>query len=145
MLKYLVFVLLFSCSFSDDNAEKVLTTYVNARFEGKTVDDVKDSLTEDFYKSVQDAGSEEREKIWILDNLKLKTFKVLSSNCSEENCQITYYISYYTHSNGKNDFLTETKKIAEMKKVNNLWKIAGVTHIKTFHDSLNDIEVKKTE
>lgn len=136
------FVLLFSCTKEPGTPEAVLTQYVESRFDGKNIDDVSDQLTEEFKLKVGDSTNVEKEKFWKLNGLKKDKFKIVSSSCDQEECNITYYVSYFTMDSDKKDFLTETKKIAGMKKVDGKWKINDITHLKTFHDSLNDIDVK---
>ncbi len=135
-------LLLVSCSGQQGTPESALNYYVKSRFENKSLEETKDFLTEDFYDLLTGEENPDTERIWQLDNLKLKNYKILTTSCGAEDCRITYYLSYYTQADGHNEFLTETKKIAKLVKDDEKWKISDVSHIKTFHDSLNKIDIE---
>ena len=53
---------------------------------------------------------------------------------------ITYSLKYQSLKDGQPDTTTTVKKIAELLKIGNSWKISKVDTLKTFHDS--DITVE---
>lgn len=74
-----------------------------------------------------------------LEGKKKRKIKILSENCDEKSCSITYIIRYETYKNEEKVFVTEVKKIAELIKENGRWLISDITNIKTFHDSIAPI------
>ncbi len=64
---------------------------------------------------------------------------IQTKNCEGDKCIVTYIIKYKTESGGKKAFETEVKKIAEVIKEGESWKLSDVKNIKTFHDSTEPI------
>jgi hypothetical protein len=139
-LQFLCFTLfLFSCVQSPTSPEGVLTNFVNERFEGKTLESLKEHLSPNYYQEMNTVQSEGFKK---LENLKKKKFKIISKSCDEQECRITYFVSYVTVKNGNQDFETETKKIASLtKNEKDLWEISKIDHVKTYHDMVKKIDV----
>jgi len=74
-----------------------------------------------------------------MQNIKSKSFKILSKSCQEEKCLLTYSISYQTTNGDQVQFSSEVKKTAELVKTGSNWLISEVSNIQTFHESLEPL------
>jgi uncharacterized lipoprotein NlpE involved in copper resistance len=120
-------------------------------------DSVKGNVDRDYYEEYttgsllaasRDLSDEEIDES-SLDGIKSIKTKIISKNCGKDKCILTYIVTYLTSKNGKggsgNDFSTEVKKIAEVEKEGDIWKIAQVKNVKTYHESLKPINPLKNE
>ncbi len=139
MKNLLLFVLLFSCVQSQKSPEGTLETFVQKRFDGAGIDDVKDYISDSYLESMNDLRETKYEK---LENIKRKKFKIISKNCSSNECKITYFISYVTVDGKEKEFETETKKVASLIPGGDGWLINKIDHVKTYHDMVKDIAVE---
>ena len=57
----------------------------------------------------------------------------MHKNCQENECFITYIVKYSKFENGKNILNAETKKIAQITKESENWRIVDVNNIKTYY------------
>ena len=107
-------------------------------------DSVSSSLDREYFEtyttgsllnSIADLSDEELEKseLSALSGVKVD---ILTKSCQSDICNITYIVSYDTNSDTKKSFETEVKKLAEVQKVGENWKIASIKNLKTFHESL---------
>jgi len=133
-------VLLTACMGNQNikNPEGVLQKFVESRFKGTKVGDLKNLVSDKYFESIQEMRD---TKYDTLDHIKKKKFKLISKNCSEVNCKITYYVSYGEYDGKKKQSDTETKKIATLIPNGETWLIDQVDHIKTYHDMGNHLEV----
>jgi hypothetical protein len=68
-------------------------------------------------------------------DVKKKNFKILKKNCNnDEVCFLTYILEYDSPSE-KPETISEVKKIAELHKIENQWRIVDVTNVKTYHEN----------
>ena len=151
MMKTLFFtaIILFAgCAPSPENPEGLLRMYINDVTTKKVDKDYYLKYTTgELLDSAQDLEEEELAKRNFMEKVKKVTVDVLNKNCQEESCVLTYVVSYDTQKEGeeKASFSTETKKLAEFRKEEGKWKIAKVTSLKTFHDSLEPIDALEGE
>ena len=149
-------LLLSSCSAPDQSTpEGTLKLFISQRFNDATDADLMKFFTNDFKLKMQveikeSAASEDNKQvppaeIEFKKKFLKKDFEISKQTCSRpELCIIRYVLSYYSLGEQPNQkqFLTETKKVAILKKVDGLWLIDDVEHLKTYHESLEQIEVK---
>jgi hypothetical protein len=95
--------------------------------------------TGELLESAEKVGEVEYEENSRAHKVKKAHVKILNKNCQEMKCVLTYVVSYESGENGKMNFATETKKLAEFVKEEDHWKISSVTNIKTFHEALESI------
>lgn len=74
-----------------NSPEGVLTKFVKERFNGTSVEDLKDLLSEKYLANIEELRGGEYE---VLKEYKEKKFKIISKNCVEGSCKVTYFISY---------------------------------------------------
>ena len=144
MKKYLVclFVLL-GCNNGAETPEGLLKMFVADTVAGKVDRGYYQAYTSgELLKASEDLTDEEIENSKMPSLKKVKT-KILSKNCESNRCIITYLVSYNTKSEKSDQgtsFATEIKKIAEVVKESDMWKLTSVKNIKTFHESLEPIK-----
>jgi len=90
-------------------------------------------------KQIEVLDEESFKEVYQAKDLKLKRVKINLKNCSETTCSITYTLSFASLKGGKEAFRSEVKKIAEMVKVDDSWKVSDVTNVKTYIDSKEPI------
>lgn len=131
-----------SCN-QDQGPEQVLRSYVSLRFQSgdnlkglisKTTGELKLNL-----ESLRNMSKEDRAKFDQSSQLKKKALKVLSKDCSDKTCKISYIISYEKEANG-NPYNAEIRNVANMELVEGEWKIGSIGGIKSYFESKKDIE-----
>ncbi len=120
--------------------EGVLQKFVESRFKGTQIGELKSLLSDKYFESVQEMRD---TKYDTLEHIKKKKFKLISKNCSDVNCKITYYISYGEYEGKKKQSDTETKKIATLVPNGESWQIDQIDHIKTYHDMGGNLEMNE--
>ena len=133
-------LIIFACS-EKKGPEQTLSDFVNYRFSsGQTKERLLEMASGDFYQSISSMSDEDFEN-FSRRPIKKKRFKILKSQCDEQKCSISYFIKYDTFQNDNKVFSVETKKIANLKNIEGVWKIADVSNIKEFHRADKSINV----
>ncbi|MCO4794666.1 MAG: hypothetical protein KC493_13190 [Bacteriovoracaceae bacterium] len=139
----LSFMFVFSSCTKKGNSEDVLKGYVKYRFSptqskdellGRTTGTLNDKITEMNEEAFKDFVS--------MEKFKMRKFEINLKRCSEDQCFITYTLSYDQYQDGKRQYENEVKKIAEIRKIEESWKIADVSNVKTYIDSKEEITVE---
>ena len=104
-------------------------------------DFVVERTTGKLRSSLEAMTEEEFTRFADLRSIKRDTFKVLSKNCQEKRCYVTYSLGYRQAPEGKTTWHSEVKKIAEVQWIEGKWLIADVSNLKTYHESVETIEV----
>ncbi len=147
MLKYILIaasLLLSTSCFKEKGASEVLKTYIEGRFDGNYDRlEIAEFLNGSIKEEITAMSDEDFEKYSDLSNLKKKKFMVTHQNCSTDKCFITYLISYNQLKGPKDFFRVDSKKIAEMTKVEESWKIEKVTNVKSYLESKVPIEINE--
>jgi hypothetical protein len=145
MFKYVLLLsaLLFTTScFKEKGAAETLRTYIEGRFQGKFDRlEIAEFLNGPIKEDIKKMSDEDFDKYSDLSNLKKKKFKVTHQNCSIDKCFITYLISYDQLKGAKDFFRVDSKKIAEMTKIEDSWKIEKVTNVKSYLESKVPIDI----
>jgi hypothetical protein len=151
MKKYMLLLLLIlvSCNNGASSPEGLVKMFVSDSVKGKVNRDYyEDFTTGSLLEASRDLTDEEIEKS-SFDGIKSVKTKIISKNCSEDKCILTYIVTYLTKTDledkSKTDFSTEVKKIAEVEKEGDIWKIAQVKNVKTYHESLKPINPLKKQ
>ncbi|MDH4467761.1 MAG: hypothetical protein QE271_06855 [Bacteriovoracaceae bacterium] len=152
-----IFLFLFSCSAPDQSSpDGTLKLFIAQRFNDASDADLMKFFTNDFKLKMQveikeSANGEENPippaEIEFKKKFLKKDFEISKQTCTKpELCIIRYILSYYSLGDKPNQkqFLTETKKVAILKKVDGFWYIDDVEHLKTYHESLEQIEIKSS-
>lgn len=137
----LAFLFIFTaCLKTEMGPEAALRDFVESRI-GQVIakDFILERVTGRMLQSFENMSDEDFTKFADMQNIKADSFKILSKSCQEKKCFITYSVSYLTSKDGKRQFSSEVKKIAEMSLLDGKWLIADVSNIKTYHESLEPI------
>lgn len=138
--------LLWGCSPSPSTPEGLLKMYVR--------DVTTKKLGKDYYlkhtagdlkESVENMEEEELAERSHLKNVKNAKVDVLNKNCQGNKCALTYTVDYEAYKGNNQTFSAETKKLAELIKVEDEWKISNVTNLKTYYEAKEPIEPMKEE
>jgi hypothetical protein len=135
----LILVFFVSCT-KTNSPEGVLREFVDKRYMGKAnMDYILSKVTGQLKKEIESMSPEEVETYKTLPNVQKRSLKISNQRCEENKCYITYILKYNTFEEKNKTFESETKKIAEIVNDEGEWKIAKISHIKTFHDNLEEI------
>lgn len=116
--------------------EQALRGYINYRFsKGQDKASVLNKVTDKLHKKIDMMAEQDFKRFSNVKGLKQKKVNILLKKCSDMDCNITYTLSYEIYDESEKVFSAEVKKIAELKKVENTWKVSDVSNIKTFYDS----------
>lgn len=141
-MKYLIiFLVLFSCMKKKSSPVNVLKSFIEIRFE-KILDKeiIEDFLTGDLLSKFKNYSDDDYDKLFD-KKLKFKNIDILHKNCEEKSCFITYIIKYKKIENNLTTLNAETKKIAQIIKVDDHWKISDVNNIKTYYQSKKELKI----
>jgi hypothetical protein len=142
MIYLLSFVVMFSCTKGADTPEGLIKTFVKDVATKKIDRDYYQKYTTGkFLAVVEDQSDEDLEKNTRMPGVKRVNVKILSKNCDGPKCIITYIVSYLTQTKEDSNFKSEVKKIAEVIKVEEYWKLANLRNLKTYHESTTAIGV----
>lgn len=136
VLASVVLSLIIGCS-KTNTPESVLSEYVNKRFSSKMeVGEFKDYLGGEILEETLADGGAYLEAINKTQGFKLNGFKIDVKRCvNDKKCFVTYSISYIANYNKdektKSDVEVKVRKIAEMLQEDKLWKIHGISDVKT--------------
>jgi len=153
---FFFFLFLLNCSRpTQETPEGTLTLFIDERFADASEENLMKYFTSAFKlklqvelkESLDQAGNsnDALAEVEFKKQYKKKDFNISHMNCEKPDyCVARYVLEYYTvnQKESKSQFLTETKKVAIMKKVDGQWFIDDVEHLKTYHESLEQIEVK---
>jgi len=135
-----VIVAITGCFGGPDSPEGLLKMYVNDVSNKKLDRDYYNKYTTGKLQSVIESMSDEDlEKYSDKSSIKNPKVKILKKSCEDSKCILTYIVSYETYTNDAKSFISEVKKLAEVLKDDGNWKIADVTNMKTYHESLEPI------
>lgn len=95
--------------------------------------------TGEMLKEIQELGEENFEKNSRMANVTNVKVRILSQTCESDKCVITYNVKYKTKNSDEGKFDSEIKKIAQVHKEEEFWKMSKVTNLKTFHESTKPI------
>lgn len=142
-MKFIIIsLLLAACVNKADSPEAALKEFIDSRLEKVVSKEfVVERTTGKLRSSLEAMTEEEFTRFADLRSIKRDTFKVLSKNCQEKRCYVTYSLGYRQAPEGKTTWHSEVKKIAEVQWIEGKWLIADVSNLKTYHESVETIEV----
>lgn len=139
LIAFLLCVSASSCN-QNDGPENSLKKYVNYRFgANQTKEGILERTTGKMNEYVATLENNELDDFLQTGRVQKKNFRVKLKKCTEEICFITYTVGYNHLTEGKKTFEVEVKKIAELRFIDNTWKIYDVNNVKTYMDSKEEI------
>jgi len=126
----------------NDQPEDVLSTYVG-QFLSKslTKDDALSYLGGELKASIEQMDDSEYSSYLEKNSFKKRSFRILLKNCDEVKCQITYIVKYRQKTLATDEYNIDVKKIAQLEKLEEEWKITDIESIKTFIDAKKAIDI----
>lgn len=133
---------LISCV-SNKGPEETLRSFVNNRFVSEVdKEDFKKFFAGELLSELEGMDEEAIKAFNSVKGQKKKSFKVNFKRCSDDKCFLTYTLVYDTtaqaldkQENERSSGVTvKVKKIAELRKIEQSWKIFGISDIKTLYD-----------
>lgn len=142
ILLMLVFVLV-ACSKDPSTPEGLIKMYVEDVTSKQMTKDYYEKYTGgELWESISSLNDEDFESFSSLKKLKNAKVNIEKKICeSKSECRLTYIIKYEYDGEDKNEFASEVKKVAELQKVEDSWKILKVSNIKSYVDSKTPINV----
>jgi hypothetical protein len=131
-------LLIASCN-QDEGPEQVLRSYISIRFQEKqNFDDLLSKTTGELKANLKSLSGEDRIKFDQSSQFKKNALKILSKDCSEKKCDITYIISY-EKKNQDNPYRAEIRNIAKLVNEDGDWRISSVGGLKSYFGSKKEI------
>lgn len=146
-MKYFKFIviqiLIIGCTATNfQNPETVLKEYVDYRFsKHQTRPHLLKYATAFLRQSIEEMTEKDFHDFKKTHNYKKRKFKINLKKCSGDQCHLTYTVTYDIIKENRNLYSVEVKKIAELHRESNTWKIASISNIKTFLDSKISIDL----
>ena len=134
---------LFGCSKDIKTPEGLLTKF--------TEDITTKNMDRDYFyqfttgkmkESIEKLSEQEFEEYRNFSRVKDTKVDIQKKICSSDTkCALTYVIKYDYKASEEDgsDFKSEVKKVANLVKVEDKWKIEDVSNIKTYHESVEPI------
>lgn len=143
VVEYLCLVtLLVGCFGGADTPEEALSVYIQTVTTNKADRDFYLQYTSGkLLQQIESMNDEDFKEFNNFENIKSAKVKVIYKSCELDRCSLTYTVSYEVHENNKVNFDTEVKKIAELVKIENSWKISEVSNRKTYIESKSAIDI----
>ncbi len=139
---FLLMIFLISCVSDSSSPEGSLKQFVELNFSGSaSKNEILSKITGKMRESFELLSEDDFKKSTQFVELQKQGFKVVSKNCEEKRCYITYSLSFRDKSTAERQgFHTEVKKIAELHFDNGKWLIADVSNVKTYLEALDPIQ-----
>lgn len=72
-------------------------------------------------------------------HVEKKRVKFNHTSCQDNKCFITYTLSYDGQSEGVSVYEVEVRKIAELVKEEETWKLANISNVKSYYEAASEI------
>ena len=148
-LLFIVMSFSFTACFQDDgpkSPEAILSEFINIR--------TTQNVDMEFYQKytaglllaqIESLDENEKSEIGKKIDIRKKQLKLLKTYYPEANqCFITYLIKYDVPTENP-ETSSEVKKIAELHKIQNQWKIVDVVNVKTFYENKQALDIGLNE
>ena len=133
-------MLIVACTKGATTPEGLIRTFVNDVSTKKMdIDYFEKFTTGELLESIQTVGVENYENDTRMKSVTGAEVEILSKNCESSTCIVTYIVKFNTKNPDEGKFKSEIKKIAEVKREGDFWKLSKVTNLKTFHESYKAI------
>lgn len=141
MIKLLFIPIFFvSCFNSSSTPESALENYIDKI----TTSDVDkdfylDHTTGSLKDSILEMSDDEFNSFKQMPKIAGKKIKIISRACDDVKCTLTYLLTY--SSGNEAEFKNEIKKIAVLQKIDDEWKIAQASNLKTYIEAKKDLQI----
>ncbi len=144
ILSLIVLFSMLSCTKIPQGPAETLGRFVDYRFAtNQTKEGLLKYMTAKASDEIQAMSEADLAELFKVEKFRKRNFQIVTEKCTEEKCFMTYVLEYdVLATNNTREFVTEVKKIAELQKIGEEWKVANIDNIKTFIDSTRPIDVK---
>ena len=126
-----------------NDPESVLKSYIKYRFsKDQSKEDLLRRTTGQLYTDLDKFSEEDLRKIVSKYSARQGKLVINLKKCEEARCYITYTLKFDQFDGHTKAFRVEVKKIAQIDLVNEVWKIAKISDIKSHFRSYQDINVE---
>jgi hypothetical protein len=140
-ISFLSFGFLFSCNVQK-GPDASLKSFINYRFSASQDKDGTLAYTTGVLSDRINAMTDEEYSEYKNNSeYSKRKYRVNLSKCTENQCFITYTLSIIKKGDSGPSAIVDIKKIAELKKVEEKWKVADVNNVKTYIESKQPIDV----
>jgi DNA-binding Xre family transcriptional regulator len=141
MIKSLIKVALLlsftACLNSDDSASGHLRKFVKKTTDNLSQDGYADYAAQDLLESIISMDEEEFKNFQEQSNVEGVKVDILSESCQELSCTITYVTKYQTKTSDGSIYGSEVRKLAELVKSDEGWRVTSVKNVKTYLEANN--------
>ncbi len=147
MIKLLILInvcfFLVGCE-KNDQPEDVLSSYIE-QFLSKSLSksEALELLGKELKESVAQMDDSDYSGYLERNSFKKRSFRIILKNCHEDKCHITYILKYRQKTLDTKEYNIDIKKIAQIEKIEDQWKITDIENLKTFIDAKNSIDVQE--
>ncbi len=143
LIKGLLLVSLCSCFESNKSPVGSLKAFVKKATEGLEQGSYKKYAVGELLDSINAMSEEEFKQYQEQSKVGNVRVEVLAKSCNDTKCTITYITKFQTKTSDGSIYSSEVRKIAELKMIDEKWKISSVKNVKTYleaKEGLNALE-----
>ena len=144
-MPYLVIVLLFfqACAKKDIGPEDTLRDYIRYRFsKNQDKETLLKKTTGELYEDLNALDEKTLNALVNVETYRRGSLRINLKKCKPTRCYITYTLAITKRKDGKKDFEIEVKKIAQIEREGEVWKISKITELKSYFGAEKPIDVK---
>lgn len=143
LIKSLLLLSLCACFESDDSASGVLKSFIKKTTKSLSQGAYSDYADGQLLESINAMSKDEFKQYQEQSNVDNIRIEILSESCKEVTCTITYITKYRSKTSDGSMYNSEVRKIAELSKSQDGWKVSTIKNVKTYleaKEGLNALE-----
>lgn len=121
-----------ACFESDQSPSGHLRKFVKKSTSNLAQDDYSDYAAKDLLESISSMDEEEFKNFQEQSNVDGVKVDILSESCQDVSCTITYVTKYQTKTSDGSTYGSEVRKLAELVKGEDGWRVTSVKNTKTY-------------
>ena len=141
----LAIVLLFfqACTKKETDPEGILREYIGYRFsKNQDKETLLKKTTGELYQDLNALSEESLNALVNTETYRRGSLKINLKKCRQDRCYITYTLKINKRKDGKKDFEIEVRKIAQIDREGEVWKISKITELKSYFGAEKPIDVE---
>lgn len=143
LVKSLLLVSLSACFEADNSASGSLRSFIKKTTSSLSQSSYADYADGQLLDSINAMSEEEFKQYQEQSNVKNVRVEILSESCKKTTCTITYITKFQTKTSDGSMYNSEVRKIADLVKAEDRWKVTAVKNVKTYleaKEGLNALE-----
>lgn len=143
-MKYLILLLLLiGCSKDFSKPDEMVTHYFSEITSKKVSRDFFSKYTTGNLEESILGMSDDEFELFTTSNLAQRvSINITNENCLGNICNLTVILKYSTTNQDNERVDSEIKKIVELERVEEYWKVSKMSNIRTFHEGKSPIHVE---